>query len=347
MHEAVKRFESELRRVVRRGSRSEEFENPVVEMVGHFSDLYEEELALGANQDRAEKRARTRLGSMGQIALQILNSSSRQTRGMRIQKALFWIPAAFAVLYIATAFTSDRNIGQYLWMIVNPFLILACISGLVYGYGIVLARKFAWKPVLVASLLSMSALFYVYSDGQKQNDAKMAENKKQLDQYLALRPQLDKDRQAVNLLRQRHKPFVQQYGLAAGQLENSKSGAFLVDANSKGKYLSPEGVVWASQGYQKAQLKLSRTDDMNRAQRKWLSVGSSFYNDVLENFEGNRLQSGWTQAYLSWSFFDLCFMSLMSTGTFLAFYFAFALIGGLATRIWILRTEWFRLVKSS
>ena len=148
MHEAINRFESDLRKAVRRGSKSSEFDEQIQEVISHFSDLYLHQLELGKHQDKAEELARSTLGSLPRVAHQILNNSSRRGRGVCIQKSMFWVPAVAALLFIGLQWHSVPLISHLFFTFEKVLGIAFVVCGLRFGYGIHLARKLIWKHLL-------------------------------------------------------------------------------------------------------------------------------------------------------------------------------------------------------
>ncbi|MEI8282984.1 MAG: hypothetical protein WCG75_11300, partial [Armatimonadota bacterium] len=116
----VERFENDVRTAVRRGSKSIEFEGPIKEVAGHFGDLIQEQLDKLSTQPEAEKVAMKRMGSVGQVATQILDCASQRTKGLQRQRLLFWIPAIAPLLFIGAQWQSNAAISHLFWVLLIP-----------------------------------------------------------------------------------------------------------------------------------------------------------------------------------------------------------------------------------
>ncbi len=341
MHKFVTHFESDLRQVVRRGSKSPEFENPIQEITGHYSDLFEESIAQGASEQDADRSARERIGSLGQIALQILNNASRQTRGLRIQKALFWVPMAAVLYFIGSQ--SMLAYGLFHWTLAGfvPLTWLAIASGLVYGYGIVLARRLLWKPVTIACLLTACLLFPFYNQQRLAVAKDKAEREKNVKLYLKLQPALGRDQTAVSLYLKDQKPFAERNAVAAPIIEHSTTSKFRIDPQAQGAYLIPTGIVYNQAGLLSSYMSLSRTNDSKEAQKAWLTIGRSFYG-VQDHISAGIAESQWVAEVRPWPLWYVIFGAIMVPITFQSVFFGLAVIGGIGSRVWILRGEWLR-----
>ena len=155
----IAKFESEVREVVRSGSRSNEFEDSIKEISSHFLDLVQEELSKGSSQEIAEQTALERLGTPKSIGRQILNSPSRQTRGLRLQKlglAGLWISA---IQFLVMEYCALRGWhGPLLSTFGYSFFVLFIASALAFGFGAGLIKKVLWMP-LIASFPGSILLF--------------------------------------------------------------------------------------------------------------------------------------------------------------------------------------------
>jgi len=161
MPRTISSFEAEVRRIVRRGSKSYEYESSIEEVAAHFSDLVEEEKAGGKSEHDALFEARKRIGSPSTIALQILNSSDRISKGVRLQRWVTFGLYLVACYYVALSYSALRGWqGQPLSFFGYLFFASLFASGLLYGYGAMLAKKIEWKPILaVIPAVTMTMTF--------------------------------------------------------------------------------------------------------------------------------------------------------------------------------------------
>ncbi len=156
---AVEKFEHEVRTVVRRGSKSSELESPIKEVSTHFADLIQEERGKGASYEEAEALAKNRLGSSLTVGMQILNTPSRISRGIRMQKF-----ALAALSYLAIHFVAIRYFGLKGWegpalsIFGFSFFGIFLAAAISFGLGAVLSKRIVWKPLLV--LLPVSIVLF-------------------------------------------------------------------------------------------------------------------------------------------------------------------------------------------
>ncbi len=155
---AVEKFEHEVRTVVRRGSKSSEFESPIKEMANHYEDLIQEELSNGATNEEAEVLAKKRIGSPLSVGLQILNCPQRRIRGIWTQKIAYLILLLVLVQYLGLAYCSiNRITGNYMTFWYFVVVIEYLWSGVLFGRGILQANRILWVPaVLFLPLITLS-----------------------------------------------------------------------------------------------------------------------------------------------------------------------------------------------
>ena len=171
MHNPIEEFEIELREIVFRSSKSDDCDGPIRELTAHFADIYEDEQLKSPDKERALARARDRMGSIESIAQQILIEPSREKKGRRIQLALSLFPlilsAVVCMAELSPYLRTDallhftRSVGYNLLI---PF----ALGGVVFGYGIFLAKRFIWKPIAV-SITSFMVLGSVYMAKLERN----------------------------------------------------------------------------------------------------------------------------------------------------------------------------------
>jgi hypothetical protein len=142
-------FENEVRRVVRRGSKSPVFEDSIKEIGTHYEDLYQELLEQGISPTESDALARKRLGSPQSIGLEILNCPERKANGIWLQKLAFLFLLLVFVQYLSLAYCSVSAIaGNHItfWYFATVFQYLSASA--LFGKGILQARKVLWSPVI-------------------------------------------------------------------------------------------------------------------------------------------------------------------------------------------------------
>lgn len=347
MADPVIQFENEVRTIVRRGSKSEEFESPIKELVGHYADIFQAQVDHGVPSIEADKIARKQIGSMGQIATQILNCASRKAKGLQIQRLLYWVPAVAALLFIGTQWQSNSTISHLFYLLLKPLTLLFILCGLGFGYGLFLSKKLLWKPIVATYLLASVILFPIFYSGSKVSDTLDGMTKPQiaalLDRYSNMRNTLSKEKMAIDrLMGINTKQFEQKYAVWIPAIENSRSGQFAIDTNSIGAFLKPFSLSLTKDKVLPAQIQLARTDSVYAAKVAWDKVGQEF-SEAISN-RANEINK--YQFYLNakpWPLWYVVYGAFMAPMVFLGGFGAFAGIGYLAARIQILRGEWLRL----
>ena len=147
----IDQFEHEVRTVVRRGSKSVEFESPIKEVAAHFADLIQEQLSAGATRSEAETIAKKRIGLPLNIGLQILNTPSRVSKGLRLQKIAIIGMVLMAFEYEVIEYCALRH---WQGLALSAFA-YACFALYVYvviqfGRGMIMAKKVLWLPIVAA-----------------------------------------------------------------------------------------------------------------------------------------------------------------------------------------------------
>jgi hypothetical protein len=172
---AVEKFEHEVRTVVRRGSKSIEFESPIKEVSTHFADLIQEELENGVSTQEATELAKKRLGSPLTVGMQILNSPSRISRGIRMQKFALIALSFLAIHFVALTYFGLKGMqGTALTVFGYSFFGIFLAAAISFGLGTVLSKRVVWKPLLAiipASIvlfglteMALMPLFVTYLD---------------------------------------------------------------------------------------------------------------------------------------------------------------------------------------
>lgn len=168
-------FEDQVRRIVRRGSKSCAYEDSIKEIAAHYDDLVGEGIASGLSDEAAQIEADRRIGSPLTVALQILNSPERAAGGIRLQRLAALGLSGAACYFWALTFCVLRGWqGHPLDIFGYSFFGLFFASGLLFGRGVLQSRKVAWKPLLaiVPSIfvghvfvqLAFHPLYLVYSN---------------------------------------------------------------------------------------------------------------------------------------------------------------------------------------
>ena len=164
MHDPIGAFEIELRQVVKRGSKLEDCEEPIKEMTAHFADIYEEEQLKSHDNGGALARARERMGSIESIARQILTSPNRERKGRQIQLVLSLSPlilSAIVCMAELSPYLKTDLVLHFTRAVGYNLLIPFALGGVVFGYGIFIAKRFVWKPIAIsmASFVGFGSLY--------------------------------------------------------------------------------------------------------------------------------------------------------------------------------------------
>lgn len=347
MANQLAQFEVEVRTIVSRGSKSEEFESPIKELVGHYADIFQAQVDQGVPAIEADKIARKQIGSMGQIATQILNCASRKAKGLQIQSLLYWIPAVAALLFIGTQWQTNSTISQLFYLLLKPLTLLFILCGFGFGYGVFLSKKLLWKPIVATYLLASITLIPIYYFASRGSETLDGMTKPQiaalLDRYSNMRNALSKEKMAIDrLMGMNTKQFEQKYAVWIPAIENSRSGQFAIDTNSIGAFLKPISLSLTKDKVLPAQIQLARTDSIYAAKVAWDKVGQEF-SEAIGNRANEINKYQVCIDYKPWPIWYLVYGAFMVPMVFLGGFGAFAGIGYLAARIRILRGDWLRL----
>lgn len=352
----VSRFHAEVDMVVRRVSKSESLSPMIDEVTEHFRDIYEEERVSHSEVD-AENFARKRIGSTTTIALQILSTPSRIERGLLIQKLTVIVPILSAIVYCAHAFSYASPVFEFIQKyLTQPVLYLYAFAGLAFGYGVMMAKKVAWKPLLGATaflfMAGVPSLNYLLKSellfGMEKSEAKLI-----VAQQAAIAPKVDQVESAIKMIYSRGMLSAKAPDQAISHLNQviqaNPTGFYEVDGKHVGRYLYPQGIEFRSDRIYSYLVTLGQTDDLALAKMKWQS--SSEINQQIPLAMKTREQN--IQAYLGfldtkpvpWTY-GLAIsggLTVMCTLPFLGF----AIVGFFAGRIQVLRGDWFRLTRQS
>lgn len=357
MRNAVISFRDELQKVVRRATKSKEFNASIDEMTSHFSDVFEEEFSKSNDEKIAETNARTRFGNVYTIALQILSTPGRITKGIRIQTLAVVLPTLAAIVYCAHAFSYASPVFEFIQKyLTQPVLYLYAFAGLAFGYGVMMAKKVAWKPLLGATVLlfvaGVPSLNYLLKSellfGMEKSEAKLIVAKQ-----AAIAPKVEEVEGAIKMIYSRGMLSAKAPGQAISHLNQvvqaNPTEFYEVDRKHVGRYLYPQGIEFRSDRIYSYLVTLGQTDDLALANMKWRS--SSDVNQQIPLAMKTREQN--VRAYLGfldtkpvpWTY-GLAIsggLTVMCTLPFLGF----AIVGFFAGRIQVLRGDWFRLTRQS
>ncbi len=342
---AFEKFEHEVRTVVRRGSKSSEFESPIKEIGAHFGDLVDEGIRSGISQAESELLAKKRLGGPVAIALQILRCPSRILRGTRIQQATCGIPLAITVLFVvASYFTGWMSEKKILFICASWAIFI--LSALAFGFGLQLAKKIIWKPFavcgIIGAIFAASVLYQEYSKVRLLDGMTKAEVKQRVDKFESQISHMSNERfQLEHILVATNRPVETRLEAINNVIATSKSDIFVVDPNSTGKYLTPVEMRKTNDKVATYKLFLTRTSSARIADREWQNLHASF-----AGFDENRNESQ------KWRYFAESEamptyliiaggieLSMAFSGVFLCL----ASIGFVTSRIWIMRKSWLQL----
>jgi hypothetical protein len=349
VHEAVKRFEYDVRKGVERGSKSNEFEDSIKEVVGHYSDILQDEIHKKSSAEEADQVARKRLGGLGHIAIQILNCASRKTKGMQRQRRLFWVPALAPLLFIGAQWQGNLAISHLFWAIEKPLMWIFILCGLAYGQAIFMAKTVSWKPLALTYLLASIILIPIYWSGNKADETLDGMTKPQivaiLGQYKGLVSSLGQDKKAIDLIvGTSQKPFEKKYAMAVSTIEHSQTGQFSIDSGAVGAYLLPVSIKEMDDKIMPAQIRLGRTNNAREAEKAWEKIGQDFY--VATTDRTSRFNK--YQFYVDYKPRPMAYWicgSFIVPLVFFGFFGLFAICTSIALRIWVMRGEWLRYTK--
>jgi len=343
MHEAVKSFELDVRAAVRRGSKSNEFEDSIKEVVGHYSDLFQDQLDQSETLEVVDQNARKRIGSLGQIAIQILNCASQKAKGLKRQQMLFWVPALAPLLFIGAQWQGNLAVSHFFWAMDKPLIMIFIVCGLAFGQGVFMAKKLTWKPLIAAYFLASILLFPIYYSGSYGDKTIDGMTKPQVGELLAKYSKLEQDTKAINqIIGKSKKPFEVKHTIAVGMIEKSNTGQFAIDPTAVGAYLKPISIKPITDKAIPVQIQLGRTNSASEAQVAWNIVGQEFIN-ATEGSLSRQRDYRFFFNYQPWPLWYIVYGSFMVPGVFLGIFAALAGIAHLWSRIWILRGDWLKL----
>lgn len=349
----VAQFEYDLTRIVGRATRSTEYRSAIKEFSSHFADIFEEEIALGLDNADAERKARSRMGNLYAIAFQIVNTPERAKKGIRIQWIALAVYLSMVACYLGAVMATDASWWlEILPRIVQMTELLFLLAGLALGYGILLAKKLLWKPLLlVTALVFVGGGFGIGAGSQPQRYFHMSQSeaKALVAKQAAIEPEIAKlENQVLNVLnRQDRKPevFSEQLTPLTAMVESSKLPFFKVLPGTSGSYLYPASIDYPKDKTYCYAVTLKRTDNLPIAQKQWgrsvpagAEISMAIYTRQA-NFDAYRSFAATKPAPWTLGFNLSAILALGCTGAFLML----AAAGYMLARIRILGLDWFRL----
>ncbi len=290
-----------------------------------------------------------RIGSIGQVATQILDCASQRTKGIQRQRLLFWIPAIAPLLFIGAQWQSYASISHLFWTLLIPLTLVFILCGLAFGQGIFMAKRLEWKPLTAAYLLASIILIPIYYSGSRGSETMDGMSKTEvtafLGRYNQMGSKLRRDTQAINqIIGMSKKPFEQRYAMAAPVIENSRTNQFSIDPLSDGTYLEPISIKSINDKLTPFQLQLGRTNSPAEAIRSWENLGTEFSAAIA----GRTNDIEKYRFFLNskpWPLWYVVYGSFLVPLTFLAAFGACAALAMMGFRIWIMRGSWLTLQK--
>ena len=346
---AVEQFKEDIRQVVRRGSRSSEFEDSVSEIGSHFSDLIEEELGKGSSQEVAERKARKRMGSRYKIAFQIVNSPDRKKKALRLQACMFVLFAAFIPVVVRFLMGTDTLFLSHQGNFNNTFTALLLGSGLVVGLGISIAKRIAWPTLAVAVTVS------VIGTGLMLNNMAYPEmymSKEQITDIVskqtAFEPRVAKiEAQVKKILKLRDQsPEAWKKELTAlpALVKEGNVPFYIEDQKSSGAYLYPSQTKYNIDKSITYSMTLSRTDDLGNAQNAWYKYQATFEDRFVDFRSREEVYKLWREDAANYSILWMKGFKFTS-GVCLrlgAVFCLFALLGFLLGSVRVFGLDWLR-----
>ena len=154
-------FEQEVRRFVRRGSKSPEFESQIKEIAVHYGDLLDEGIRNGISRSESEELAKKRIGDPIVIAFHILKTPSQVTRGIRDQNVGLTIVSAVVLIFLLSLPANSilpTNLAITFFVFAWTGFVL---SSLKFGLGVFQARMVEWKSLQRATIVLLFGFGYL------------------------------------------------------------------------------------------------------------------------------------------------------------------------------------------
>ena len=353
----VAMFESELTRIVRRASKSAEYQGPVTEVVSHFGDIFSEELAKCADETTANLRARVRIGSVESIAEQILKTPARTRNGTQIQFASTFVLIASCFIFGIDFFADHFSAQQYVSLLASELNVVAAIfitGGLLFGYGAFLAKRLVWRPAALFLLL------FLFLGGLRLNHLFAPATRFKIDAphpdrvAAIMRDEanrVDGPETHINGMFVRkfadHETPEREMLILSKAIRASNSKFFADSSNRKATYLYPVSFTIQKDPVFSYKLVFGSTDSYKDANQKWQTAGSlksEFLAAAKDRRDAYSRYWGYSQQETPPESmgFALAFSFIRVATSYFAMFAAFSY---LLLRVWVLRLAGLRLRK--
>ena len=287
MFSPVDRFRVDLTAVVRRLSRVQSNETSIDEMVSHFEGLYQEERKIETDDTKAERSARKRMGSIYKMAFQIVNSPDRTRKGFMTQGLMFALFAVAIPIFICSVMGVTMYYLRYHSLIRIMIIDSLLCGGFVAGIGMSIAKRIAWKPLVLAIVISvigsgvMSNKMF-YSEPRMTRTQMTDLVRKQAD----LEPRVAKiEAQVKNILNlrdQSSEAWKKELNALPALVREGNVPFYKETPGTTGAYLFPSQVKYGGDYLVPYSMILGRTENLSIAQNAWNNYQAHFEDRFVD-----------------------------------------------------------------
>jgi hypothetical protein len=256
-------------------------------MVSHFDGLYQEESSKEPNEKLAEKKARKRMGSLYKIAFQIVNSPDRVRKGMRTQTLMFALFAIIIPIFICMMMGVISLYGSAHTRLLYTISALIFGGGFVAGLGMSVAKRIAWKPLAITTIVSIVAsgvmannMFFSEPGMTKAKLTDLVGKQAELEPRVAkIEAQV---KNIISLKNQSPEAWKKELSVLPGLVRNGNVPFYKEDQASSGAYLYPSQVKYNIDKSITYSMTLSRTEDLAVAQNAWNKYQATFVDRFVD-----------------------------------------------------------------
>lgn len=274
MFSPVDRFRVDLTAVVRRLSRAQSNETAIDEMVSHFDGLYQEEFKTEADESKAEKGARKRMGSIYRMVFQIVNSPNRTRKGMCTQALMFALFAIIIPIFVCSVMGVTSLYFRYDNQIRNMIIVAIIGGGFVAGFGMSVSKRIAWRPLAITVIVSVigtglmsNAMFYSVPGMTKMQMIDLVGKQSVLEPRVAkIEAQV---KNIINLRHQSREVWKKELNILPALVREENVPFYKEDLATTGAYLYPSQVKYGGDFLIPYSVTLSRTEDLAVAWIEW------------------------------------------------------------------------------